>query len=85
MAEPVPFGEANVILHGTPEDQAAGTVKDLPIHRYRDLDGCWHVISCWRLSAEELAEVMETGVVWLHAWGTTHPPIAVGGTDPFRR
>lgn len=80
----VPFPEANAVLVGSPEDKAAGTVFDLPVHRYRDLDQNPHVISCWQLSPDELAEVMRTGVVWLHAWGTTHPPICVTGKKPFK-
>lgn len=80
---PIDFPEANGVLVGSPEDRAAGTVVDLPIHRHTDLDGNPHVISKWQLSPDELAEVMRTGVVWLHAWGTTHQPIAVSGASPF--
>lgn len=82
---PIDFPEANGLLVGSPEDRAAGTVVDLPVHHYNDLDGNPHVISKWQLSPDELAEVMRTGVVWLHAWGTTHPPIAMSGTSPFAR
>lgn len=81
---PVSFPEANAVLFGTPEDRASGKVIDLPIHRYEDAEGKPHVISKWKLSADELAEVMRTGHVWLHAWGTTHPPIAVSGANPFK-
>lgn len=85
MARGVDFPEANVTLVGSPEDRSAGTVYDLRIHRYRDLDGNPHVISRWRLSPEELLEVRKTGVIWLHSWGETHPPISVDGLDPFRK
>lgn len=81
---PVSFPEANAVLFGTPEDRASGKVIDLPIHRYEDAEGKPRVISKWKLSADELAEVMRTGHVWLHAWGTTHPPIAVSGANPFK-
>lgn len=84
MAEPTTFPEANAVLVGSPEDRAAGTVLDLPIHRYKDLDGAHHVISCWALSAEELAEIARTGRVWLYSWGVTHPPISVHGQTPFQ-
>jgi len=83
MADPVAFPEANAVLVGTPEDKAAGTVLDLPIHRHRDLDNNPHVISCWQLTNEEWAEVARTGRVWLRSWGATHPPICVQGTTPF--
>jgi hypothetical protein len=85
MAEPIDFPEANATLVGSPEDRAAGTVLDLPIHRYVDLDGAPHVISKWRLTEAELAEVVRTGGdLWLHSWGVTHPPVSVGGVAPFR-
>lgn len=83
MANPFTFPESNAVLTGTPEDRAAGTVLDFPIHRYRDLDNNPHVISCWELTVEEWAEVSRTGKVWLHSWGVTHPPIAVVGQTPF--
>lgn len=83
MAEPVHFPEANAVLVGSPEDKAAGTVLDLPIHRHRDLDNNPHVISCWSLTDEERAEVARTGRVWLRSWGVTHPPICVQGMTPF--
>lgn len=83
MAVGVDFPEANLRLVGTPEDRAAGTVYDLYAHRYRDLDNNPHIITKWRLTPEELDEVRRTGAIWLHAWGTTQPPISVSGTDPF--
>lgn len=84
MALPVDFPESNLVLHGSPEDRAAGTVLDLHCHRYRDLDQNQHVISKWRLTPEELEEVRRTGAIWLHSWGHTHPPISVSGKDPFK-
>ncbi len=83
MASPIPFPESNAVLVGAPEDKAAGTVLDLPIHRYRDLDNAHHVISKWQLDPAERSEVERTGQVWLHSWGVTHPPISVGGLSPF--
>lgn len=87
MAQGIAFPEANLVLRApTPEDAAAGTVYDLHVHRYRDLDGQPNVISKWRLSPDELAEVNRTGgVLWFHCWGDTHPPVVLSGTDPFTR
>ncbi len=87
MAVGVPFNEANTVLRApTQEDQAAGTVYDLHVHRYRDLDGQANVISKWKLSPEELAEVVRTGgEIWFNCWGATHPPIWISGTNPFVR
>ena len=43
------------------------------------------VLSCWKLTAEELAEVNRTGRVWLWIWGATMPPAVVNGTHPFQK
>ncbi len=37
------------------------------------------VVTCWRLSAEELAEIAETGVVWMRIKGQEMPPTSVSG------
>ena len=42
------------------------------------------MISCWKLTPEEIEEVARTGVVWLHVWAATHPPLYIGGETPFR-
>ena len=85
MAKGVPFAEANTVLRApTPEDAAAGTVCDLHVHRYRDLDGQPNVISKWQLTPDELEEVIRTGgVVWFGCWGQTHPPMWISGNRPF--
>ena len=84
MAVGIEFPQANLVLRApTPEDAAAGTVYDLHVHRYRDLDGQPHVLSKWQLSADELEEVKRTGVIWFSCWGQTHPPMWLSGTDPF--
>lgn len=84
MATGERFDEANLVLRApSPEDAAAGTVYDLHVHRYRDLDGMPNVISKWRLTEEELAEVARTGCVWFGCWGETHPPMWIAGLSPF--
>jgi hypothetical protein len=87
MATGIPFPEANDILRApTPEDAAAGTVYDLHIHRYADLDGNPNVISKWQFSPDELAQVVAAGgTFWFHAWGHTHPPVGIEGATPFVR
>jgi hypothetical protein len=46
MAKGIEFPEANLVLRApTPEDAAAGTVYDLHVHRYKDLDGQQQVLS----------------------------------------
>jgi hypothetical protein len=40
------------------------------------------VISCWKLTAEELEEINSTGRIWLMVSGETMPPAVVSGTKP---
>lgn len=79
------FPEANDVLKAAPgtEDH----VNDLPIFRqsFQQLQEgqmpC--VVSCAKLSPEELAEVNRTGVVYLQVLGHTHPPVALHSISPF--
>lgn len=73
MANPVGFEGANVVFQAAPgtEDQ----VRDL--ETFTDGE---QVVSCWRLSEEELRTINETGVVWLGVLGTMLPPMRVSGT-----
>lgn len=41
------------------------------------------IISCWRLSPEELAEVNKTGVVWLEIISNGMPPVSLNGFNPI--
>ncbi len=68
MAKPVGFEGANCVFRapdGVPQEECV------------DLE-CFvapgQIISCWRLSDEELAKVNETGVVWLEVQGDGTPP-----------
>lgn len=87
MAVGIPFDEANTILRApTQEDAAAGTVYDLHVHGYRDLDGQANVLSKWKFTAAELAEIVANdGEFWFGCRGQTHPPMWISGRSPFER
>ena len=74
MAEPIHFPESNTTWHGP---TGMPDVGDLPSYREKD-----ETISCWQLTDDEKAEVLKTGVVWLHIWGI-HPPVSIQGLGPF--
>lgn len=40
-------------------------------------DGTKSMISCWKLTQEELQMVQETGVVYLEILGGAHPPVQI--------
>jgi len=79
---PTSFTESNCVL-----DKPDGTTYDecqvLSVWRGTSIDGVPLVISCWKLTKEELAEINETGRVWLTILGETMPPAAVEVKSPF--
>ena len=42
------------------------------------------VISCWKLTKEELEEINKTGRVWLTVFGRGMPPVALTVDTPFQ-
>lgn len=41
------------------------------------------VISCWKLSYEDLQEIQKTGVIWLSIRGHGMPPVSLFTENPF--
>ncbi|MCP3729263.1 hypothetical protein M9978_02380 [Sphingomonas sp. MG17] len=75
MARPVDFAGSNLLLTAPPgcEDR----VIPLPVLRDNG-----QIVSCWQLSAAEIREIAETGVIWLSVWGErTAPPVLVTGLE----
>lgn len=73
MAVPVEFPEQNCVFTappGVPPEECG----DLPALR-----GNERIVSAWRLSPEEIARVVETGIVWHTVWGERPFPVYVGG------
>lgn len=79
MAEPIPFKQANANLVG---GEAHPDVCDLPVCRAESDVGPL-VISCWRLTKPEIAEIERTGLLWVTVVGHTTPPIAIHVSSPF--
>ena len=71
--EPVRFDRVNVILRG-PE---GSDIKDLPVYS-DETRGC---ISCWKLSGEELMNVLQTKTIWLAVTSEKHPPVMLSGFE----
>jgi hypothetical protein len=70
----VGFEGATDVLRAPEGEEEA--VYDLPIARLQcgDLPV---VVSCWRLTPEDLKQVAKTGCIWFQSWGHTHPPVVV--------
>lgn len=81
---PTSFDEAEDVL-GRPQGGGHEDVEPLAVCRtYQEDDAKTPVvISCWKCTAEELAEINRTGRVWVSVKGQTMPPIAVLGRSPF--
>ncbi len=43
------------------------------------------VITCWKVTKEELEEIQRTGRVWLTVMGTTMPPVIIEGASPWSK
>lgn len=69
MATPVGFEGANLLVSG----EEAGCSDLEAFHK----DGMF--ISCWRMTPDELAKIVETGVVWLAVYAAQLPPTMVSG------
>lgn len=82
MGFPADFAESNVVLE-KPSTMTAEECSALSAFQGLTADGLPVVISCWKLTAEELAEINRTGRVWLLVYGTAMFPSCVAGEKPF--
>ena len=82
MAEPASFDESNAVLD-RPQGMTDEECAPLSVCRATTPEGYPVVVSCWKLTREELDEINRTGRVWLMLWGVTMPPAYVTGTKPL--
>jgi hypothetical protein len=71
-----------------PEGMTDEQCMDLPVWKgdvpVDDAGNCFPaIISCWRLSREDLEEIQRTGCVWLSITGHGMPPVSVFTENPF--
>ena len=82
--QPISFPEQNNIL-GKPADMTDEQCSSLPVHHYMEpTSGFPAIISCWKLSPDELEEVQRTGVVWVNTLGKTLAPFSLFTKNPFK-
>lgn len=75
------FEESDGYL-GRPESMSDTECLPLAVCR-STLNGFPVVISCWKLTEEELAEINRTGRVWLTVVGVSMPPVKLDGVKPI--
>jgi len=77
---PTAFNEENGVLDGPP-----GMSECEPLSVWRgEQNNQPLVISCWKLTNEELEEINKTGRVWLYVCGQTMPPVSLQIKHPFK-
>lgn len=79
---PTNFDESNSFLD-PPEGVDLEDCTALSVWQGPDTVGRPMIVSCWKPTAEELAEINRTGRVWLMVWGGMTPPAALSGLNPF--
>lgn len=83
---PTKFEQQNIVFT-KPEGWTDEQCGDLPAWKGNvgtEAEGQFPaIISCWKLSDEDLKTINETGVVWLSVTGQTLPPVAVFSENPF--
>lgn len=76
------FDESTEAL-SRPADMTEEQCNPLSVWRGPHEDGTPLVISCWKLTQEELEEFNRTGRIWLIVCGHTMPPVALTAIKPF--
>lgn len=79
---PCDFPQRNHVFE-KPKNMTDEQCFELPVFVGRNPEGFPCIISCWRLSKEDLDEINRTGVVWLNVISNTQPPVSVTVETPF--
>jgi hypothetical protein len=80
---PTSFDESNHVLD-KPKDMAREQCDALSVFVGQTQDGLPVVISCWKLTKEELEQINKTGRVWLWVYGAGMPPVSLTVENPFK-
>jgi hypothetical protein len=83
---PTSFKGSNFVFT-KPQGWTDEQCMDLPVFKgnAKDEDGSEIpvIISCWRMSKEDLEEIQKTGCVYLSITGTGMPPVSLFTESPF--
>lgn len=79
---PVEFKYQNKVFT-KPEDMTDEQCQSLNVWQGKDQSGFPNIISCWKLSEDDMNTIKETGVVWLTIVANGMPPVYVGSENPF--
>lgn len=73
---PASFDESNDLLD-KPPSMTRDECEPVSILRATTPKGHPVLISCWKLTRQELDEINKTGRLWLTIYGDTMPPVAL--------
>ncbi len=78
----VDFPESNFTFE-KPIDMTDDQCLPLTVFKGDCDDGTPVIISCWKLSKEDLDTIKETGAIWLQIVGRGMPPVSLQTERPF--
>lgn len=79
---PIDFPERNFVF-GKPQDMTDEECSSLPVWKGLATDGYPAIISKWKLSEEDLKNIIKSGVIWLSITGNGMPPVSLFTEEPF--
>lgn len=79
---PTSFDESNLVLN-PPEGVSVEEVGVLSVCAGTDYNGGPVLVSCWKMTIEEMAEFKRSGRVWLTVQGEAMPPVLLDCVSPF--
>lgn len=81
---PTQFPEQN-FEYKKPADMTDEQCYSLPVFKGVDNEDTPVIISCWKLSKEDLEDINQTGEIWLQIVGNGMPPVSIYTENPFKQ
>lgn len=78
---PTDFEGSNLVL-GKPPEMLDEDCTPLNV-RIGQESGYPVIVSCWKLTQEEVDELIKTGRIYLTVYGQMMPPVSLSGKKPF--
>lgn len=67
-----------------PPDVTQADIRELPAYSGEDENGYPNIVSCWKMTSEELKTINENGgIIYLGVMGNSMPPVWITPDDPF--
>jgi len=78
---PTTFKQQNAVFE-KPNDMTEDQCGSLPAFK-GDAYGRPIILSCWKLSDDEIEQIKHTGRIWLSVTGNIMPPVSLFTENPF--